>query len=207
MTVVLGAALIAGCGTSKAEENAKLAKTRFVAGQPCAASTLEPTEPRFRTACEGQQRKERSEKELTEKREAAERKAAERREKAQQRAEEAKTKREEAETKEREEKSKAEAREREEKRKREEAETKEREEHKGEANNRHRWSEELRTKEVSTCEATAAEGEASKNTCECAMDKMEALESEEQILQLEALAQSQGMGMLSRLLSRAREGC
>jgi TolA-binding protein len=98
---VLGAALIAGCGTSKAEENAKSAKTRFAAGQPCAATTLEPTEPAYRTACEAQQRKEKAEREQAEKREARERKANEKREQA----EEAKTKREEVKTKREEEKT------------------------------------------------------------------------------------------------------
>jgi hypothetical protein len=105
---VLGAALIAGCGTSKAEENAKSAKTRFAAGQPCAATTLEPTEPAYRTACEAQQRKEKSEREQAEKREAAQRKAKEKREHAEHKAEEAKTKREEVKTKREEENTKRE---------------------------------------------------------------------------------------------------
>jgi outer membrane biosynthesis protein TonB len=105
---VLGALLIAGCGTSKAEENAKSAKTRFTAGQPCAATTLEPTEPTYKTACEAQQRKEKSEREEAEKREAAERKAKEKHEQAEHKAEEAKTKREEAKTKAEEEKTKRE---------------------------------------------------------------------------------------------------
>jgi hypothetical protein len=96
---VLGALLIAGCGTSKAEENVKSAKARFTAGQPCAAATLEPTEPAYKTACETQRRKEKSEREQAEKREAAERKTKEKREQAEHKAEEAKTKREEAKTK------------------------------------------------------------------------------------------------------------
>jgi hypothetical protein len=193
---VLGAVLIAGCGASKAEEDAKSAKTRFAAGQPCIATTLNPKEATYKTACEEQQRKEQAEKQRTERREAAERKAQERREKAEQRAQEAKTKREEAETKAKEEKTKS-----------EEAKAKFAEEHKGEANNHHRWSEELRAKEVSACVAAAASGESSKNTCECAMNKMEAVESEEQMLQLEAIALSQGSAVLSRLIAKAHEGC
>jgi outer membrane biosynthesis protein TonB len=105
---VLGALLIAGCGTSKAEESVKSAKARFTAGQPCAAATLEPTEPAYKTACETQQRKEKSEREQAEKREAAERKTKEKREQAEHKAEEAKTKREEAKTKAEEEKTKRE---------------------------------------------------------------------------------------------------
>jgi len=105
---VLGALLIAGCGTSKAEENVKSAKARFTAGQPCAAATLEPTEPAYKTACETQQRKEKAEREQAEKREAAERKTKEKREQAEHKAEEAKTEREEAKTKAEEEKTKRE---------------------------------------------------------------------------------------------------
>jgi hypothetical protein len=105
---VLGALLIAGCGTSKAEENTKSAKTRFAAGQPCPAATLEPTEPAYRTACEAQQRKEKSEREQTEKQDALERKANEKHQQAEHKAEEAKTKREEQKTKREEEKTKQE---------------------------------------------------------------------------------------------------
>jgi hypothetical protein len=94
---VLGAALIvAGCGTSKAEENAKSAKTRFAAGQPCPAATLEPTEPAYKTACEAQQRKEKAERAQTEKQDAVERKANEKHQQAEHKAEEAKRKNEEA---------------------------------------------------------------------------------------------------------------
>jgi site-specific DNA-cytosine methylase len=108
LSAVLGAALIAGCGASQAEENVKTAKTRFAAGQPCAAATLEPTEPAYKTACEAQQRKEKSEREQAEKREADERKVKEKGEQAEHKAEEAKTKREEAKTKREEAKTKRE---------------------------------------------------------------------------------------------------
>jgi flagellar biosynthesis GTPase FlhF len=101
--------LVAACGTSNVEEAAKTAKAMFVAGQVCAAASLEPNETGYKTACEEKQRKEKSEREVTEKREAAERRAKEKKEAAERKAEEAKTKQEEASKRAEERKQEAEA--------------------------------------------------------------------------------------------------
>jgi phage protein D len=194
---LLGAAVVvAGCGTSKAEEAAKTALVRFKSGQVCSAASLVPTESRYKTACEAQQRKEKAEREQTEAREANERRAKEKKEAAEKKAEEAKTKHEEAETR---------GRERHEKE--EEEKKKYAEEHKGEAENHHRWSEEVRHTFVTSCEAAAAEGEANKNKCECVTNHVEAVESEEQLLLLERGAIVDGKEILERLALKAREGC
>ena len=194
---LLGAlAVVAGCGTSKAEEVAKTARARFNSGQVCAAASLLPTESKYKTACEAQQRKERAEREQAEAREAAERREKEKKEAAEKSAQEAKLKQQEAETKAREqhEKQEAEAR--------QYAEA-----HKGEANDHHRWSEQARHNFVSTCEAGSAEGEAARNKCECIVDNLETIESEEQIVELEAAAAVDGREILERVVAKAREGC
>lgn len=88
--MVGAAALVASCGTSKAEEAAKSAKVRFSEGQVCAAATLEPAETSYKAACEAKQKKEKSEREQTEKHEAAVHKAQEKKEADEQKATESK---------------------------------------------------------------------------------------------------------------------
>jgi hypothetical protein len=207
LALVVVAIGVSACGTSKAEEAAKTAQASFKQGQVCVASKLVPSNSTYTAACEERERKEKAERERAERREAVERKAKEKKEAAEQklrekreaaerRAEEARKRREDAE-----------AHAREERQKQQEEKAKYEAEHKGELNDHRRWSEEVRHNFVSSCEAAAAEGEKNRETCECVTDNVEAVESEEQLEELEAGSVVDGKEILERLALKAKEGC
>jgi hypothetical protein len=193
VVALMGGVALAGCGGN---EKAKLASQRFTEGQPCAAVALEPSNAPYKGACAQAKRTEESERAAAAKREAAERQAEQRREAAEHKAEAAKTKREEEHTRAEEAHTRA-----------QEAKEKYAEEHKGELNDHHRWAEGTRHTAVSSCEATSGEAGAARERCECEMDNTEAVESEEQLAELEYVARVEGSTILANVLRKAEEGC